>query len=423
MKNSPLAKMFATPLRLMLMTIVLLSSNLRAERSWTEFRGPTGQGHSQAVSLPVHWTSQDQVRWKTEIPGHGWSSPVVQDGQVFLTAAVPVPDSDDLSLQLIIVDGGTGEVQRQVEVFRQVSANAASIHSKNSHASPTPLIDEDRLYVHFGHQGTACYRTDGQLLWKNDSLHYEPQHGNGGSPIVAGDKLIFSCDGAKDPFVVGLNKYTGEVAWKKPRVTDAEKTFSFSTPLLIDVNGQTQVISPGSNCVAALDPDSGDEIWRVNYRGYSVVPRPVYGHGLVYISTGFDSPITMAIRPDGHGDVTDTHVAWAVKRGAPNTPSLLLVGDRLYMVSDNGVASCLDPETGKVIWQQRLGGNYSASPLYADGRIYFQSEEGQTVVVADGPEFQELARNDLGERTLASFGVLNNDLLIRTETQLYCIAP
>ena len=233
--------------------------------------------------------------------------------------------------------------------------------------------------------------------------------------------LIFSCDGASDPFVIALHKRTGEVMWKTPRATDAVKTFSFSTPLLIQVDGRPQVISPGSNCVVAYDPGTGVEIWRVRYDGYSVVPRPVYGHGLVYISTAFDSPVAMAIRPDGQGDVTDTHVAWTARRSAPNTPSLLLVDDYLYMVSDRGVASCLEAETGQTMWQERLGGAYSASPLHAGGRVYFQSEEGQTVIVSASPEFHELARNDLGERTLASHAVIEDDLLIRTETKLYRI--
>ena len=284
--------------------------------AWTEFRGPTGQGHSRATDLPLVWSPTEHIRWKTAIPGNGWSSPVVTGNQIFVTSAVPIGGSDDLALCLFRLDGQTGEVTNSVEVFREQTASAPQIHSKNSHASPTPVIEGDRIYVHFGHQGTACFDLSGRAIWKNDSIQYDPRHGNGGSPILAGNHLIFSCDGDQDPFVVALNKQTGEVAWRTARQTDAAKTFSFSTPLLIDVAGQWQVISPGSNCCVAYDPVDGHEIWRVRYDGYSVVPRPVYGHGLVYISTSFNSPVAMAIRPDGQGDVTETHVAWTAPRCA-----------------------------------------------------------------------------------------------------------
>jgi outer membrane protein assembly factor BamB len=322
---------------------------------------------------------------------------------------------------LLIVDGDTGEILRSPELFRQLSASSPRIHDKNSHASPTPVVEGDRIYAHFGHQGTACLDLDGRVLWRNTSIRYQPTHGNGGSPIVAGEHLIFSCDGQSDPFIVALDKNTGEIAWKTPRDTDADKTFSFSTPLLIQVGQESQVISPGSNCVVAYAPETGEEIWRVRYEGYSVIPRPVYEHGLVYISTGYNSPVLMAIRADGRGDVTDTHVVWTARRGAPNTPSPLVVGPYLYMVSDRGVASCLDARTGDQLWQRRIDGNYSSSPLAAQGRIYFQNEEGLTTVVAAEPEYRELARNQLGERTLASFGVIDNDLLIRGQDHLYRI--
>ena len=209
-------------------------------------------------------------------------------------------------------------------------------------------------------------------------------HGNGGSPALVDDALVFSCDGASDPFVVALSKLTGAVLWQANRQSDATKTFSFSTPLVITVKGQKQMISPGSNVVCAYDPKNGREIWRVRYDGYSVIPRPVYGHGLLFIGTGFDRPTVMAVRPEGQGDVTETHVAWKVTRGAPNTPSLLLVGDELFMVADSGMVSCLDARTGSTHWQERIGGNCSASPFHANGRIYLQTEEGLGVVLAAG---------------------------------------
>lgn len=387
--------------------------------NWPEFRGPTGQGHSKEHGLPVEWSSTKNVAWKQSIPGQGWSSPVFFDERLYLTTAVPSSDSSNLSLRALCLDAGTGKIVWDSDV---ISSNTSiSIHKKNGHASPTPIVEGARLYVHFGHQGTACLDLNGKILWKNTSLRYSPVHGNGGSPILVDDALIFSCDGGSNPFIVALNKNNGEVIWKVNRQTDSTKTFSFSTPLLITVNGRKQVISPGSNVVCAYDPKNGQEIWRVHYDGYSVIPRPVFGEGLIFIGTGFDHPTVMAIRPGGEGDVTSSNVAWTIARGAPNTPSLLLVGEELYMVSDSGIASCLDARTGRVYWQERIGGNCSASPIYAEGKIYFQNEQGVGVVIAAGKEFKKLATNPLDEPTLASYAIGDHSFFIRTKEHLYRI--
>jgi outer membrane protein assembly factor BamB len=234
---------------------------------------------------------------------------------------------------------------------------------QNSHASPTPLVDGSHIFVHFGHQGTACVSTGGEIVWKNQSLKYPPVHGNGGSPILVDGVLIFSCDGGSDPFVVGLDADSGQVKWKYDRPTDSVKKFAFSTAEVIVVDGKKQVISPGAGMVNSLDPASGKEIWRVTYDGYSVIPKPVFGNGLVYLSTGYDSPTIIAIRPDGRGDVTETHVVWTLEKGAPHTPSPLLIGQELYLVSDRGTASCVDALTGETIWQGGLRG-LPASPLF-----------------------------------------------------------
>lgn len=388
---------------------------------WPEFRGPTGQGHAATTKLPLEWSATQNVAWKQPVPGRGWSSPSLSGGKLFLTSAVGEADGGKRALHALCFDAKTGRELWNTSLFEQ-DGSAPRIHNKNSHASPTPLVADGRVYVHFGHQGTACLDLNGKVIWKNTSLNYAPVHGNGGSPILVGDKLVFSCDGGSDPFVVALNKDTGKVIWKTPRVTTAKKTFSFSTPLLITVAGKQQIISPGSGAVCAFDPKDGKELWRARYgEGYSVIPRPVLGHGMIFIGTGYDAPIVMAIRIDGTGDVTDTHVAWTMKKGAPNTPSLLVVGEEVYMVSDGGIASCVDAKTGKVHWQERVGGNYSASPLYADGKVYFQNEEGIGVVVKAGREFQKLASNDLGERTLASYATDDDTFFIRTEQHLYKI--
>jgi outer membrane protein assembly factor BamB len=390
---------------------------------WPEFRGPTGQGLVPSGSLPTEWDPTKNVAWKQEVPGKGWSSPVVVNGRVYLTTAVPVKDTatKDLSLEALCLDARTGKSVWETKVFQQDGAKAPPIQPKNSHASPTPLVSGDRLYVHFGHMGTGCLDLDGNVVWRNDTIKYSPVHGNGGTPIVVDDLLIFSCDGGDKRFVVALDRATGRVRWQTDRDVNVARKFSFSTPLLITVNGQKQVISPGSNVVSALDPATGKEIWRVRYNGYSVIPRPVYGHGLVFIATGYEAPTVMAIRPDGRGDVTDTHVAWTSRKNAPHTPSLLLLGDELYMVSDGGMASCVDAKTGKVHWQESLESHYSASPLAADGKIYFQSEEGVGTVIKAGKQFELVAKNDLGERSLASFAAADGALFIRTEKNLYRI--
>jgi len=400
----------------------LVELNGRTASDWPEFRGPTGQGLAPG-SLPLKWSTTENVAWKRAIPGQGWSSPVLVGGQLFLTTAVKSLEKNGaLSLRVLALDSGTGRTLWEKEVLSVEAEKVPNIHAKNSQASSTPLRVNGRLYAHFGHHGTACLDDAGNVLWRSTELSYPPVHGNGGSPVLAGSSLVFSCDGASNPFVAALHKDTGKVLWKTPRETQAQKKFSFSTPLLIEVGGQTQVISPGSGAVCAYDPKSGKELWRVRYgEGYSVVPRPVFGHGLLFIGTGFDRPMVMAIRPDGKGDVTDTHVAWRLSKSAPNTPSLLLVDENIYAVSDGGIASCVEAKTGNVRWQERIDGNYSASPLHAGGRLYFSNEAGTTVVLKAGATFDKLATNPLGERVLASPAVADGALFIRTEQHLYKI--
>ncbi len=370
----------------------------------------------------MEWGPDKNVAWRTEVPGKGWSSPCLAQGRIYLTSAVPVEEgsaSGDVALSLFCFDAKSGKELWSQSVFRQDGKTAPAIHRKNSHASPTPLVDGNRIFVHFGHQGTACLSTAGQIVWKNQTNQYPPVHGNGGSPVLVDGLLIFSCDGGSDPFVVALDANTGDTKWRYARPTDSAKKFAFSTPEVITVGGRQQLITPGAGMVSALDPQSGEEIWRVTYDGYSVIPKPVYGNGLVYLSTGYDSPTIIAIRPDGRGDVTDTHVAWTLEKGAPHTPSPLLVGKELYLVADRGAASCVDATSGKVIWQKRVPGDYSASPLFADGRIYLVNEEGTGTVLRPGRTFEKLAENGFPERTLASYAVADGALFVRTEKALY----
>jgi outer membrane protein assembly factor BamB len=391
---------------------------------WPEFRGPTAQGHA-AGHPPAEWGPDRNVAWKVPVPP-GWASPVVAGGRVYLSAAGPDGDGPkpDQLLRVLALDLETGRTVWDREVFRQSGGSAPRIHAKNSHASPTPVVAVGRVYAHFGHAGTACLAAaDGAVVWATRELAYEPVHGNGGSPVLVGDKLIFSIDGADRQAVVALDAATGKLAWETPRDAKPARPFSFGTPLVIDAAGRRQVVSAGSSVVMSLDPATGKELWRVRYgRGYSVVPRPVFAGGLVVVCTGYDAPTVIAVRPDGTGDVTDTHVAWTAKKNAPLNPSPLAVGESLYTVSDAGVLSCLELRTGNVLWTERVGKAFSASPVYAGGRVYLLAEDGTATVFTPGPAYQPVATNKLGERALASPAVAGDALLVRTDKHLWKIA-
>ena len=395
--------------------IVASAANAQAP-GWPQFRGPTGQGHSTERNLPLHWTESTNIAWKTGVPGRGWSSPAIAGPRVWLTTAVD--DRRGASLRALAFDVETGAQVVDVEVFRIRDARLKN--PKNSHASPTPIVEDGRVYVHYGGEGTAALdATSGAVIWKA-RFPYENQHGTGGSPVLYKDLLIFSHDGYYEAYVMALDARTGEVRWKTPR----RKPFSqaYTTPLVINVAGRDQLVSVGAYRTAAYDPVTGKEIWFVGYEdGFSNVPRPVFGQGLLFIATGFQQPRMIAVRPDGAGDVTGTHIAWSLTRGAPFTPSPLVVGDELYVLSDLGVLTCVDARTGQVHWQQRIGGNFSASPVFADGRIYLLSEEGVSTVIAPGRVFHKLAVNELDGATLASIAVAHQSLFIRSATHLYRI--
>lgn len=467
----------------------LLSLPVHALGEWPEFRGPTRQGIVSAdQKLPTTWSRTEGIAWRTELPGQGWSSPVVVGDRIYLTAAVPIeapaevtgvdssnksvekaaansagetpvrtvsdstespsavgeakspakegsaeeqpapekpparPAPVDYHLTLFILQADSGDMIRRVDLFRQVATQAPKIHQKNSHASPTPVYDGERLYLHFGHQGIACVTLEGEVVWKNAELAYPPVHGNGGSPVVVGDLLIFSRDGADISEVNALDKRTGQLQWTTPRDVEVEKRFSFCTPLLIEVQGQPQLIFPGSNVVQSLNPADGQEIWRVEYDGYSVVPRPIQAGNKVLICTGYNRPSLLVIDPTGEGNVTETHVRWQTDSNVPNTPSLVAWENRVAMVSDRGIATCLDLETGEEVWRKRIGGNFSSSPLLHGRTLYLLSEEGDcTLLDVSQDEPQEIARNSIEERTLASLVVIGEDLLLRTAQEVYRI--
>jgi outer membrane protein assembly factor BamB len=412
--------------RALLPTLLLLTAPLQAPaQDWPQFRGPNSDATVPFDNLPRTWSNTEHIAWHITLPGKGWSSPVLSGGRLYLTTAVAEgPDQDAStarSLRALCLDPATGKILWDTEVFAE-SAQTAAIHPKNSHASPTPIVAEGRLYVHFAHEGTACLDLNGKKIWEQRSLKYPPQHGGGASPVLTGGNLIFPCDGSDGPFLTALKASDGSIAWRTPRDTKAPKKFSFCTPAVIPWEGKTQIISPFSDAVAAYDPADGRELWRIRYTGYSVIAQPAFGNGLIYFTTSYDAPVTYAVRPGGSGDVTDTHVAWTQAKNSPNTPTPILRGTELYQVADNGIATCLDAKTGEIHWKERTGRTTSASPLLVGDTLYILDEYGTTTLLQASPSFKKLGENKLeGERTLATPTPAPGALFLRTETGLYRI--
>lgn len=397
---------------------------LWAERAedWPEFRGPSGQGASEATEVPVSWSVKNGVAWKKELPGKGWSSPVIVDGKVVLTASQE--DGGEISLKVVTIDAEAGEILWEKGVFWPTEQEARARHSKNGLASSTPVIEDGVIYAHFGHMGTTALRlNDGELLW-TQTVKYKPVHGNGSSPVIVGDLMVFNTDGAEDPAIVALDKKTGHVKWRTERDTDVRKNFSFGTPLVVEIDGRTQIISQASGMVGAYDPADGSLIWKVRYGdGYSVVPRPVYANGLLYVATGFDRARLLAIRPDGaKGDVTDSHVVFEVDKYIPRTPSFVAGGGHLYIVDDTGSLTCRDAKSGELKWREKLAGNFSSSPVLIDDRLYLATEDGLAFVIKVSPEAPEvLTEVEMEDRIFASPAVLDGALFIRSENHLWKI--
>ncbi len=391
-----------------------------SENRWPAFRGPDRQGHSLATNVPIEWETKGKIGWKVPLSLSGWASPVVDQGHVIVSGSRE--EAGSITLHVASYRLADGTLEWETKVFEPDPQAIKARHSKNSHSSCTPILANEKIYAHFGHFGTcALDLNNGKVLWSR-VVAYQPVHGNGGSPALVDDRLIFSADGASGPAIYALNAGNGEILWKTDRQTDAKKTFSFSTPLSVQVKDQTQVISPGSGMVGAYDPADGSLLWRVDYgEGYSVIPRPILHEGHVFIGTGYDRPKVMAIRLDGAtGNLTQSHVAWETSRSAPNTPSLIVAENVLFYLSDGGILTCADPISGKVHWSERLGGNYSASPVSVGSSVYFISEEGKVSVVHANPEKLEiLAQSELGERTLASPAMLDGTLLIRSADHIW----
>jgi outer membrane protein assembly factor BamB len=396
-----------------------------AGESWPQFRGPTQQGWSDAKGVPLTWSETENVKWKTEIPGEGWSSPVSADGQIWMTSAL----DEGTRLHAICVSLETGKLVHNVEVFRNESV--PSKHRRNSYASPTPILDGGRVYVHFGSMGTACLDAKtGRKLWENRELKVDHQNGPGGSPLLYKGKLLIAFDGIDEQFQVALDKETGKVVWKVTRSAqpDLEKLppdmrKAYGTPVLLNIEGRDQFVTTASNRVYAMDPENAAELWHVTYpRGFSNVPLPVSDGKIMVISTGFMKPEMWGIRlGGGKGDLSTSHVLWKQKAGAPDQSSPLLVNGRLYMVSSGGIASCLNTETGEIVWKERIGADFAASPVYVDRRIYFFDCNGVSTVIEPGDTFKVVAKNQLDAGFMASPAIVGKAFVLRTKTHLYRI--
>jgi outer membrane protein assembly factor BamB len=391
------------------------------EENWPEFRGPSGDGHADAANLPITWSESEHIRWKTPIHDRGWSSPVIWGNQIWLTTAT----EDGKKMFAVQIDRDSGKIVRDLLVF--APAEPQFCHPYNSYASCTPAIEAGRVYVHFGSHGTTAIDTaTGKRLWTRDDLPCDHFRGPGSSPIIWGDLLMLTFDGADFDYVVALNKQTGQPVWRTDRNIqyeneDGDYHKGYVTPSIITAAGRQQLVSPSAGATIAYDPATGQELWRVRSGGMNAAARPLFGHGLIYATTAAGGWQLFAVQPDGSGDVTDSHCAWKVGKSVPSRSSPLLVGDRLFMMNDAGVATCVDARTGDQIWQKRLGGNFTASPVYASGRIYFSNEDGGSPVIEAGPKFHELASNKLDDGCMASPAVAGNALFLRTKTHLYRI--
>ena len=413
--------------------------------SWQNFRGPGGQGHAENANLPIHWSESRNISWKTPVPGTGYSAPVVEGNQVWLTTAFhrpsspdevarrtvdntgsePITVSDYATMYALCLDLETGKIIKKIKLLH--IEKPQWVHVENSYATPTPIIEGGKLYCHFGTFGTVCVDVEsGEKVWENTSHQIMHENGPASSPILWNNLIIFHCDGSDKQYVAAIDKETGRFAWKTSRTgsmhSNPQLKKAYGTPVLVPDGNREILISPAANWLYAYEPESGKELWKVPFGvlGFSIVPLPVVGGEMVYICTGYVSSHLLALGPIKSG--TSPKIEWEYTKQVPQKSSPLLVKENLYFISDRGgVLTCLDAKTGTPVWRKRLGGGYSASPIAAGEQIYFFGEDGKTTVFSDGNSFQPLAENQLDGRILASPAVTENSLLIRTDKNLYKI--
>jgi len=390
--------------------------------NWMRFRGPAGQGISSESKLPVTWSATKNIKWKASLPGNGWSSPIVFEDYVFLTAS----SEEGVSCRVICVNRKDGSISWNTEVHRQ---KPGPMRKQNSYATPTPVTDGKHVYSVFYDGTVTAVDFSGKIVWKNSEVKFFSLHGLGASPILANGQVIMPFDGSsreetqvgwKIPWdkavVLSLDADNGSVRWKGER---GSSRVGHVTPIL--VNDGSQLISAGGDRVQGFDPATGKRIWSIYSQGEGVTPSPVVGDGLIYTSSGFEAPTLRAIRLGGKGDVTKTHIAWEQKRGVAALSSLLYVKPYLYSISRDNILHCIEASSGTIVWMERLSGVHWASPVYADGRIYILSEEGVTIVLRPGAKYDEVAQNDIGDTCLASMAVSQGNFYIRSAQHLYCI--
>jgi len=411
-------------MRVRLLSCLLIAAfalPLAASNNWAEFRGPNGTGLALDADLPVTFGGSENVTWKTAIHGWGHSSPVVWGDQVWMTTAT----EDGLKMSAVCVDANTGKVVRNLMLFENESVSPDQ-HAANSFASCTPVIEEGRVYCHFGHYGTACIDTKtGKVVWQRRDIVVDEYRGPASSPILFENLLIVNCDGVDVQFVLALDKRTGETVWKTDRTIDygtevGDLKKGYGTPSLIKVNGQLQLVSPTAVETITYDPRTGKELWRVRHGGMNAAARPLEYEGLVYIAAGKDDSSLVVVKP-GKGDLTKTGVAWKSGKGVSQKPSPLLIDGKLFMISDTGVASCRDAKTGDIIWQERLGGDFWASPVSDGKKIFCFSKEGKVPVFAASDEFKLLAENQFDEGFHSTPAIVGDTMFVRSRHHLYRI--
>ena len=413
--------------------IILTLSALAARADWPEFRGPSGDGHVTGnAGLPLHWSETSNVKWKTEIPQEGICTPVVMNGQVWLTTAT----ADGHDFFVICVDADSGKVRVNEKLFHNDNPESlGNGKGMNTYATPSGAIEPGRVYVHFGKFGTACLDTStSKVLWKRDDLPCRHYRGPSSSVVLFENLVILTMDGADLQYVVALDKKNGKTVWKTNRsakwndenvpgqmAKDGDLRKAHSTPLIVTVAGKPHMISAGAKAAYGYDPRDGREIWRVDHEDYSVAPRPVFENGLAFIVTGFNKRELWAVKTDMTGDVTDSAIVWKLKKGVGKYASPILVDGLLYTASDESFITCLEATTGQTVWTERVGGKYAASPIYGDGRLYFFSQQGPTLVVKPGRTLNVLATNTLAAGCMASPAADGKSLYVRTKTHLYRI--
>ena len=397
---------------------------IEANEQWSQFRGHFGNGIIKSTSAPINWSENTNIDWKTPIHDRGWSSPVIWNDQIWMTTAT----KEGNKMYAICVNKLSGKIEHDIHVFDVKSPQA--ITNENTYASPTPVVEEGRVYAHFGTYGTACISTkDGQILWKRRDLNCDHEIGAGpaSSPFIYNNFLIFNVDGRDVQYVIALNKETGETAWKTNRSVDfsdvqVNQRKAYGTPFIIPRGNSNQMVSIGAKGVYSYDPENGKELWKAEHRGWSIAPRPVYGEALVFTMIDRDRPEMWAINPSGSGDITETHIEWKETKRMPPRASPIFFKGLLFVVDRNGYISCLEAKTGKSLWQKRMKGRFSASPVLANDLLYFFNEDTVCTIIKPVKELIIVAENKLSDgKLLATPAFDENSIYIRTENNLYRI--